>query len=436
MSALPLPAAAPGPRRAATDLSDPARYGLGVPHDEFARLRREAPVAWVDETPLWRHREGSGRTVRGSGYWLVTRHATVTAASRAPDVFSSSERGAFLADPTSRADLERNRQLLLNMDAPEHAAMRRLVAPAFTPRAIRALEGSVRAHAEALVARVLDLDSFDVVADLATELPLLVLADLLGIPRGDRHLLYKWSNNLVGFDDPEYGGGDVDVFRGTFVEAFRYALDLADEKRRRPADDVLSRLLVSEIDGRRLTDREFCHFWILLVVAGNETTRNLISGGVHALLENPAERDRLVSEPSLLGSAVEELLRFVTPIMLFRRTATRDVELDGQPIASGDKVALSYSSANRDERVFGATPDALDVARDPNPHLAFGVGPHFCLGAHLARLEVATLFEFLLPHMDRLVPTGPPARLESNFMNGIKSMPARFEPGSNGAGSR
>jgi cytochrome P450 len=269
---------------------------------------------------------------------------------------------------------------------------------------------------------------FDAVEDLAAELPLLVLADLLGMPATDRHLLYRWSNHLVGFDDPEYGGGDIDVYRGIMAEAFAYALDLAARRRAEPTDDLVSMIANAEVDGQRLSDREFCSFWLLLVVAGNESTRHMIAGSLQALAAHPAERARLASGAVEVSTAVEELLRWVTPIMQFRRTATRDTELSGQRIAAGDKVVLYYVSANRDAEVFAA-PDRLDLGRDPNPHLAFGIGPHFCLGAHLARLEVGTLLTALRPHLHRFELTGPVVRLESNFVNGTKSMPARFAGG-------
>ena len=406
-------------------LSDPATYAESVPHEEFARRRADAPVAWVAERPMHRRSARTSTVQRGTGYWAVTRHETVTAASRLPEVYSSAERGAFLPDPVTKADLDRLRQLLVNMDGPEHATVRRLVTSAFTPRAVRELEAGIQRHAAELVERVLRLEQFDVVADLAAELPLLVLADLLGVPREDRALLLEWSNNLVGFDDPEFGGGSVEVYRKTFADAFKYALTLAGERRRHPREDLISLLANAEIDGRRLTEQEFCQTWILLVIAGNETTRHLVSGGLLALANWPSERDALVADPGLVPSAVEEMLRWVTPIMQFRRTAVADTVLDGQPIAAGDKMVLYYISANRDERVF-AEPDRLRLDRSPNPHLAFGVGPHYCLGARLAKTEAAALFGLLRPHLPRLAFTGPPVRLRSNFMNGIKSLPARF----------
>ncbi|MEV4200748.1 cytochrome P450 [Micromonospora globbae] len=409
-----------------TRLADPATYLAGVPHHEFARLRREAPVAWVDEVELTRT-DGDDRTrSRGRGFWAVTRYAAVSEVSRDPVTFSSAAGGAFLADPRTTEDLERNRQLLINMDAPEHTWVRRLVAGVFTPRAVGRLRDMVTRHAEEVVARAVAAREIDVVADLAAELPLLVLTDLLGMPPSDRKLLFDWSNNLVGFDDPRYGGGSVQRYRDTFAAAFAYARQLAAERRARPTDDLVSLLVHARSDGRGLTDAQLCQLWLLLVIAGNETTRHLISNGVQALLEHPDQRDRLIADPTLTASAVEELLRWVTPIMQFRRTATRDTVLDGTRIAAGDKVVIWYASANRDPAVF-ADPDRLDLGRDPNPHLAFGIGPHFCLGAHLARLEMTALLTALRPHLAGLRLTGPVQRMRTNFMNAITAMPARFD---------
>ncbi|WP_055483299.1 cytochrome P450 [Sphaerimonospora mesophila] len=409
----------------AVSLADPAEYARGVPYGEFARLRAEDPVAWVAEVDLVRHGADGARTHRGTGYWAVTRHEAVLAASRDPAVFSSAERGAFLADPRTREDLERNRRLLINMDAPRHTRIRRAVSGAFTPRAVARLHDMVRGHAAAVVARAVAARDVDVVTDLAAELPLLVLADLLGMPREDRKLLFDWSNNLVGFDDPRYGDGRIDTYRRTFVEALRYAAELIARRRRDPGDDLVSRMVAAQAGGEGPTDAELGQLWLLLVIAGNETTRHLISGAVSALLDDPAERDRLVADPGLVPTAVEEFLRWVTPVMQFRRTATRDTVLDGRRIGAGDKVVLYYASANRDASVF-ADPDRLDLGRRDNPHLAFGIGPHFCLGAHLARMEAAEMLRALLPHLPGLRRTGPDERMRSNFMNAITRLPARF----------
>ncbi len=407
-------------------LAHPSTYADRVPHAEFARLRREAAVSWVDE-PALRYVGADGRPQvrQGSGFWAVTRHAAVVTAARDPATFSSAARGAFLPDPRTPEDLERARQLLVNMDAPEHARIRRHLTAAFTPNAVRELAGGVHRHAAAVVAAAVRAGGAEAVADLAAELPLLVLVDLRGLPRADRGLLLRWSNSLVGFDDPEYGGADLGTYRRTFGEAFRYAAELAESRRRRPRDDLVSRLVASRVDGRGLTGPEFAQLWLLLVIAGNETTRHLLSGSLLALAESPGQRDRLVADPDLTPTAVDELLRWVTPIMQFRRTAVADTELHGRQLAAGDKVVLYYVAANRDEAVY-ADPDRLDLGRRPNPHLAFGVGPHYCIGSHLASLEARAMLDALRPHLSRLRLAGPPVRLASSFMNGIKSLPVEF----------
>ncbi|MFI6042474.1 cytochrome P450 [Nocardia sp. NPDC051321] len=406
-------------------LADPTTYAMAVPYTEFARCRRDAPVCWVDE-PVRVLRGSSGvATVRGSGFWAVTRHETICAAARSPEVFSSAAKGAFLTDPRSAADLARNREVLINMDAPRHARLRRTISPAFTSRELASMRESIVTHARQLTDKVVAAAEFDAVADLAAELPLLVLADLLGMPRRDRGLLLDWSNGLVGFDDPEYGDGDIDRYRATMTEAFGYIAELAEFRRKSPGADLVSKLVSAEVDGRGLTVRELSMFWLLLVVAGNETTRHLISGGLLALIHWPDQARLLAQDPDLLHPAVEEMLRWVTPIMQFRRTATEDTDLDGTRIRAGSKVVLYFISANRDDRVF-ADPDRFDIRRVPNPHLAFGFGPHACIGARLAQLEAKTLFDCLRPQLTRLELAGPPVRLASNFVNGLKSMPIRF----------
>lgn len=408
-------------------LADPATFAAGPPLEEFARRRREEPVGWVEEVPVVR-RSGRGEVQRRlGGYWAVTSYQAVVEASRQPGVFSSAARGAFLTEPASPADLQRMRQLLVGMDPPEHTALRRFATVAFTPAKVRALQAGIAGHARRLVAEAVARDEVDAVADLAAELPLLVLAELLGVPVEDRALFLRWSNNLVGFDDPAFGGGDVDVFRRALTEALGYAATMRRERRRNPGDDLVSRLVTTEIDGHRLGEREFAFLWLLLVVAGNETGRHMMSGALDLLADRPDLARELVDDPGLVAPTVDELLRWLTPIMQFRRTATRDTVLAGQEIAVGDSVVLYYLSANRDESVFEA-PDEFRPRRSPNPHLAFGSGPHFCLGSHLARLEAVVLLEELRPYLTRLRRTGPAERLRSNFMNGIKRLPISFAP--------
>jgi cytochrome P450 len=404
-------------------LFDPATYGHGVPYDELARRRREDPVGWVEEKPLERRSGDRTVTVRGSGYWAVVRHATIVAVSRDRERFSSGLRGAFLPDPKSPQDLDGVRRLLISMDPPDHGRIRRAIAAGFKPKTIALLRDATLAQACDLVDRVRGAGEFDAVAELAAELPLRAIASLVGMPAEDRPILRSWSNALVGFDDPDFADADINAYKRAMGDATAYALELARVRRARPGDDLVTALVHDALDQGVITEGEFASLFLLLVIAGNETTRHLLSGGLATLAAWPQERDRLIADPTLIPSAVEELMRFVAPVMQFRRTAVVDTELDGRAVRAGDKVVLYYVSGNRDESVFDE-PDQLDVARKPNPHLGFGIGPHFCLGAALARLEAAALLTALGDDLARLELTAAPRRLQSNFVNGIKSMPA------------
>lgn len=407
----------------ASAITDPATYRAGPPHALFDRLRSQSPVMWVDEVDRVRSGDRGEVRTRGAGHWAVLGHPEVVAAAREPQAFSSALRGPFLTDPASPADLERSRALLSGMDAPEHSAQRAIVTAAFTPRHVRGMREAIDRHATALTERVRAGAAFDAVADLAAELPLLVLADLLGMPRSDRDLLRGWSDQLVGFDDPEFGGGDVAAFGQALTEAFGYAAECARARRRAPRDDLVSHLLQAEVDGRTLTTREFCHLWLLLVVAGNETTRHLLSGTLELVADRPGVAEWLGRcDSGALDVAITELLRWLTPIMAFRRTASAAAELGGARIGGGDKVVLYYVAANRDPRVF-ADAHRLELGRTAGTPLAFGSGPHYCLGAHLARAEAAALVNALRPVLGRIRRAGPTDRLASNFMNAIKRLP-------------
>jgi len=395
------------------DLLSPDVYTEGAPHDMFALLRREAP--------LFRHRDPDG-----PDFWAVTRYRDVVAVSRDFASFSSWRRGALATEVPDSA-LEQQRLMMLNMDPPRHTKLRGLVNKGFTPRMIAELTERVRGICAALVEHAGERGECDFVAEVAAELPLQVIAEMLGVPAEDRHQVYEWSNRLVGGTDPDLRP-PVDDGQDAAMQMYLYANEMALQRRERPRDDLVSVLMQAEVDGERLTEMEFDLFFMLLAVAGNETTRNLISGGMLALVEHPDQRRRLVADPSLLPAAVEEMLRWVTPVMNFRRTATRDCQVAGQPIAEGDKVILYYPSANRDEAVFDSA-DRFDVGRDPNEHLGFGGGgPHFCLGANLARLEIRLMFEALLRRFPEAELAGPVRRLRSNFLSGIKSMPVRLQP--------
>jgi cholest-4-en-3-one 26-monooxygenase len=400
-------------RLADIDLVDAGLYVPGVPHAEFKVLRREAPVFWHEHPD-------------GKGFWAITKYDDVMAVSKDPATFSSYRGGTILRD-IGEDDLNNTRTIMLNMDPPQHTKYRRLVSQGFTPRMTTRLEPHIRDIANRIIDAVIEKGECDFVTSIAAELPLLVIAELIGVPLEDRHKVFEWSNRLIGFDDPEFQRS-MDDGKMAAIEMYMYANQLALERKESPRDDLVSVLMNGMVDGEQLTEQEFDSFFLLLAVAGNETTRNLISGGMLALIEHPEERARLLADPSLMASTVEEMLRFVSPVMHFRRTATRDVEIRGQKIREGQKVAVFYISANRDEDVF-RDPDRFDVGRTPNNHLAFGIGEHFCLGANLARLEIRIMFEELMRRMPDIELAGPVARLQSNFINGVKRMPVKFTPG-------
>jgi cholest-4-en-3-one 26-monooxygenase len=399
-------------RLADVDLVNPDIWVKGVPHDAFRLLRREAPVFW-QEMPGHR------------GFWAITRYEDVVTVSKDAATFSSYKGGTILKD-LPEEDLNNTRTIMLNMDPPQHSKYRKLVSQGFTPRMTARLEPRIRAATTEILDAVAERGECDFVRDIAAELPLIVIAELVGVPLEDRHKVFEWSNRLIGFDDPEFASSENDG-KAAAMEMWMYANQLAEQRKKEPRDDLVSVLMTGEVDGEKLSEVEFDSFFLLLAVAGNETTRNLISGGMLALIEHPAERQKLLDDPSLIPSAVEEMLRWVSAVSQFRRTATRDTEIRGQKIREGDKVVVYYQSANRDEAVF-KDPDTFDVTRSPNNHLAFGIGEHFCLGANLARLEIRVMFEELLRRMPDIELAGPVRRLRSNFINGVKEMPVRFTP--------
>jgi cholest-4-en-3-one 26-monooxygenase len=393
------------------DLTDKDTFVHGVPHDWFASLRRDAPVFWHEEED-------------GPGFWCVTRYDDVVTVNRDNQIFSSSRGAVFMWDLPESA-LEQQRLMMLNMDPPMHTRYRRLVNKGFTPRMVSELETKARERARAILDKVTPRGECDFVVDVAAELPLQVIADVLGVPQEDRHKMFDWSNRMVGSDDPEYGVTEEEAQLAS-MELFAYANKLAEEKRGEAGQDLISILSDAEVDGEQLTQLEIDLFFMLLTVAGNETTRNQVSHGLLALLEHPDQLERLRANRELLPGAVEEMLRWASPVMHFRRTATEDLILGGQAIAAGDKIVIWYVSANRDEKVFD-DPMRFDIERSPNEHVAFGGGgPHFCLGANLARMEIRVLFEELLDRWSHLELAGEPTRLRSNFINGIKHIPLRF----------
>jgi cholest-4-en-3-one 26-monooxygenase len=391
------------------DLFDLDLFADGPPHDVFTRMRAEAPVCFLPEPD-------------GPGYWGVFRYGDVMEVSRHPQTFGSHP-NTMIHDPEDGG--QGTGEIMLNQDPPRHTQLRKLVNRGFTPRQIAQLEPRIRAVVRDLLDAAEALGSGDLVADVAVELPLQVIAELVGVPDDDRHRVFAWTETMMSIGDPQVGTTEADA-RDAIAAMFAYADELAATRAGGDGDDLLSVLLRAEVDGDRLTPIEVDLFFMLLMNAGSETTRNLISGGTLALFEHPDQRARLDADAALWPTAIEEMLRWVTPVMHFRRTARHDTELAGRAIRTGDKVAVWYSSANRDEEQF-ADAARFDVGRAPNEHVAFGGGgPHFCLGASLARLEAQVMLEELLARFPALAPAGPVRRSSSNFINGIKELPVRY----------
>ena len=399
------------------DLTDSRNFVRGVPHEWFAHLRRHAPAYWHDE-------------VDGPGFWAITRHEDCVTVNRDAQRFSSYRKGIFVWE-TPEDQIEQQRLMMVTMDPPLHTRYRRLVNKGFTPRMIGELEQRIHTVADDIIDRVCEAGSADFVLDVAAELPLVVLAELLGVPPEDRSKMFDWSNRMIGREDAEYQGEQVVAEENAALaaaELFGYAAALYEQKRLDPRGDLMSVLTQVELDGEQLSELELDLFFLLLAVAGNETTRNLMSGAMVAFSQFPDQWARLRADRSLLPSAVEEMLRFVTPVMNFRRQATEDVEIGGEKIQAEDKVVFFHVSANRDETVFD-DPDRFDIGRKPNPHMAFGGGgPHFCLGANLARMEIIVMFEHLLDRLPDIHVDGEVQRLQSNFINGVKHLPVAFSP--------
>ena len=397
------------------DFTDPDMYADRLPMDEFAELRRTAPV-WWNKKP---------RGVGGfddEGYWVVTRHADVVAVSRDNDNYSTWENTAIIRhqDGATREQIELQRFVMLNIDPPQHTKLRGIVSRGFTPRAINNLRSALSARAERIVAEAIASGSGDFVTDVAAELPLQAIAELVGVPQDDRRKVFDWSNDMVGYDDPEYVGDPA----AAAAELVGYAMVMAEDRRQCPRDDIVTKLVNAQVDGGELSSDEFGFFVILLAVAGNETTRNAISHGMHAFLENPGQWELFKAERP--DTAADEIVRWATPVTVFQRTALADTTLGGQQISTGQRVGLFYRSANFDEEVFDH-PERFDIRRSPNPHLGFGgSGAHFCLGASLARLEIDLIFNAIADHMPGIRLAGEPRRLRSGWLNGMKRLPVQY----------
>lgn len=385
----------------------------------FALLRDERPVSFHEEPEI----EDFGK---GPGFWALTRYLDVQRVSRNAELFCSGRGGSNIGDiPEFLAEFLGS---IINMDAPKHTKLRRLVSSGFTPRHIEALVETVRHRARSVVDAVAAKGECDFVREIAAELPLQIICDMMGVPPSLAPEVFAHTNVVLGVGDPEYVQ-TVNDLMGAFAGLHQIAMALGEDRLEHPTDDITSTLVHAEVDGERLTITEIASFFVLLVVAGNETTRTAISHGMKALTDHPDQRRLWVSAfDTHAQNAVEEIIRWATPVIHFRRTATADTEIGGQPIRAGEKVVMFYNSANRDERAFG-DPFRFDVTRFPNQHLGFGGGgPHFCLGANLARREIRVMFEEIFRRLPDLEISGEPEMLQSSFIHGIKRMPCAFTP--------
>jgi cholest-4-en-3-one 26-monooxygenase len=405
------------------DLSSSETYEREIPHEYFKWLRENEPVYWQAPGAAQALPDGPLELAQ-AGFWALTRHQDIIDVSLDQKRFSS-ERGTVLLQNLDDDRIAQLRLWMINQDAPRHTKLRKLVNKGFTKRMIQNMEAHIRTLSREIVDAVAQKGECDFVTSIASELPMLVIAELVGAPPEDRAKLFHWSNTMIGFEDPDFA--EEAKATDVMLEMLEYAGHLGKLRRDDPREDLTSVLVHADVDGERLDELGFNMFFILLVLAGNETTRNAISGGMLALSEHPDQREKLIRDPSLLATATEEILRYVSPVITMRRTATCDTEIAGQKIRENDKVVLFYPSANRDARVF-EDPARFDVTRDPNPHLAFGWGPHFCLGASLARAEIRCLFSELLTRVPDIEVDGPVRRLRSSTVSSIKSMPVRFTP--------
>ena len=391
----------------------------------FSTLRQENPIPFTEEPDY------GGGIPKGRGYWSLTRNADIREVSRNPEIFSSAQGATSIADmPPAFLEFFGG---MINMDDPRHGRQRRIVSRGFTPRALARVEADVDRRADAVIDAIIEKGSCDVVADLAAPLPLQIICDMMGIPESQAPMVLQQTNIILGLGDPEFVAelDNVEVAALQAGSALAGLMaEMAEDRRKNPKDDLTTALMNADLEDGAMTDSELASFFILLVVAGNETTRNVISHGLKLLCDYPDQRERWAQDvDGLMPTAVEELVRWSSPVIHMRRTCTQDTVLSGQELKKDDKVVLWYSSGNRDEATF-EDPYAFDVGRTPNDHVGFGgPGPHYCLGANLARREISVMFRRIFDRMPDLQVTGPPVPLRSNFINGIKRMPCEFSPG-------
>jgi cytochrome P450 len=396
------------------DVYSPDAYTAGIPHEQFAWLRANAPVYWQQHPA-------------GHGYWVLSKHADVLAVSRDFKTFSA-ETGFVMVDDLPPDILDMARNQLLGMDPPKHGPLRRAVITRFTSRMLAQLEPQVRAIARDVMAQISVPEEVNFVESLAGDLPTAVICSMLEIPRQMWPQIRHWSDLMTSSSDPDLGGTAEDASQAS-VEMGTYGFQLACERKDKGGDDLISLLINQEVEGHQVSEAEFASLFVQLTVAGNETTRGLISSGMHELLKRPHLYQQLEAYPEQLPAAIEEMLRWTCPLHYFRRTATQDTQIRGQAIKAGDRVVMLYSSANFDEDVF-VDPMTFDIARSPNPHMAFGHGIHLCLGANLARLEARVFFEEFFRHFSRIESRGQPVFIRSNSIHGFKEMPVLLTPAS------
>jgi cholest-4-en-3-one 26-monooxygenase len=400
------------------DPTDPDVNKVAVPLAEFAAMRATAPVFWVEQQP-----EAYAGFENTPGYWALTRHADVAEVSKNSKQWSTHENGAIIrfAPDMTREQVEVQQVMLINQDPPDHTRYRQVISRGFTPRSIGALRDDLEARTRRIVTEALERGSGNFVEDVAAELPLQAIADLLGVPQEDRRKLFDWSNQMMAYDDPDY---DVDP-EAASIEILSYFMAMAEDRKAQPRDDLVTKLITADVEGHALSADEFGYFVILLSVAGNETTRNAITHGMHAFFQHPEQWD--LYKDRRPQSAVDEIIRWATPVTVFQRTALADTEVGGQPVAKGQRVGLFYASANHDPEVF-EEPFTFDILRTPNPHLSFGGhGAHYCIGANLARMEVELIFNTIADLMPGISQAGEPRRLRHAWINGIKELQVNYK---------
>jgi cholest-4-en-3-one 26-monooxygenase len=396
------------------DFTDPDLIQAGVPYEQFDLLRASEPVWWNHQDPGYGFDDG--------GLWLLTRHTDVREVSVKPEIFSSWANGAIVrfAEGMPHEAVEMQRVMLINQDPPDHTKLRRIVNRGFTPRAIRMIEDALAERAQRIAREAVEQGGGDFVTQVACELPLQAIAELLGIAQEDRRKIFDWSNQMIAYDDPEY---EIDPEVAS-TELINYAMALGAERAAEPREDIVTKLVTADLEDRGLTPDEFAFFVLILSVAGNETTRNAITHGMMAFFEFPEQWERYRSERP--ATSADEIVRWATPVTIFQRTALEDTSVGGVPVTAGQRVGLCYSAANHDPEVFD-DPYRFDIGRDPNPHLGFGGGgPHYCLGANLAKMEINLMFNAIADHMPGIRPDGPARRLRSGWLNGIKELPVRY----------